>query len=113
MGHCICGDFTRRARRVGKQVHPGIDDQARLAYAEVLEDDTAATAADFLARAVARYAALDGVVERIHTDKGSRFHALPIAAHPRAPARPLPLQHRVPPRRARRSDPSAAPRLAR
>lgn len=60
-------------------VHVAIDDHTRIAYVEVVPDETAPTAAAFLARAVAWYAALGIVVERILTDNGSCYRALPFA----------------------------------
>jgi hypothetical protein len=52
-------------------VHVAIDDHTRLAYSEVLPDETTATAAGFLTQAVAWYAALGITVERLHTDDDS------------------------------------------
>jgi transposase InsO family protein len=54
-------------------VHVCIDDATRLAYVEVLEDEKAATAADFLRRAVAHYAAHGIRVKRVMTDNGSAY----------------------------------------
>ena len=80
VGHRIHGDQTRRARGGGWEfVHVAIDDHTRLAYSEVLADETAPTAAGFLARAVAWYAALGIGVERLLTDNGSCYRALPFA----------------------------------
>ena len=55
-GHRITGD--RSKRRVGAgwdYVHVAIDDRTRIAYAEVLRDETAETSAMFLRRALAWY----------------------------------------------------------
>lgn len=80
VGHRIHGDRTRRTRGRGWEfVHVAIDDHTRLAYVEVLADETAATAAAFLARAVAWYAALGIPVERVLTDNGSCYRGLPFA----------------------------------
>jgi len=80
VGHRIHGDKTTRVRGIGwEYVHVAIDDHSRLAYAEVLTDETGATAAGFLARAVAWYAALGIVVERLLTDNGSCYRSLPFA----------------------------------
>lgn len=80
VGHRIHGDYQRRARGGGwEYVHVAIDDHTRLAYVEVLADETAATAAAFLVRAVAWYAALGIMVERVLTDNGSCYRALPFA----------------------------------
>ncbi|HEY1564274.1 MAG TPA: IS481 family transposase [Gaiellaceae bacterium] len=61
-------------------VHIAVDDYSRLAYAEVLADEKATTAAAFLARAVAFYQRHGITVERVLTDNGSAYrgfvHAL-------------------------------------
>jgi Integrase core domain len=59
-----------------------VDDHSRLAYAEVLPDERAATCAGFLARAVAWLASHGVVVRRVLTDnaKGYRVGAAWIAA---------------------------------
>ena len=61
-------------------VHVCVDDHSRLAYAEVLRDEKAATAIGFLQRAIAFYARHGITVERVLTDNGSAYvsarHAL-------------------------------------
>ena len=61
-------------------VHVCIDDATRLAYAEVLDDEKGLTAAGFLRRAVAFYAAHGITVTRVMSDNGacyrSTIHAL-------------------------------------
>jgi transposase InsO family protein len=61
-------------------VHIAIDDHSRLAYAEVLPDEKAATAIGFLKRALAFFARYGIRVECILTDNGSAYistiHAL-------------------------------------
>ena len=61
-------------------VHVAVDDYSRLAYAEVLPDEKAATAIGFLKRALAFFARYGIQVERILTDNGSAYisaiHAL-------------------------------------
>jgi transposase InsO family protein len=61
-------------------VHIAVDDYSRLAYAEVLDDERASTAAGFLRRAVCYYQRHGIHVERILTDNGSCYrgtlHAL-------------------------------------
>jgi transposase InsO family protein len=54
-------------------VHIAVDDATRLAYAEVLGDETGATAAAFLRRAVAFFARHGMTVERVLTDNGSAY----------------------------------------
>jgi transposase InsO family protein len=86
VGHRISGSRRSQAktriagRRTGiagwEYVHIAIDDHSRLAYAEVLPDEKAATAAAFLRRAVARYRRYGIQVERVLTDNGSCYRAL-------------------------------------
>jgi transposase InsO family protein len=90
VGHRISGSRASQAktRRVGKlrqvkgweYVHIAVDDYSRLAYAEVLDDEKAATAAGFLRRAVAFYRRHGITVERVLTDNGGCYrgtlHAL-------------------------------------
>jgi transposase InsO family protein len=54
-------------------VHVAIDDATRLAYAEVLPDEKAATAVAFLRRAKAFYSRHGITVERVLTDNGSPY----------------------------------------
>jgi transposase InsO family protein len=54
-------------------VHIAVDDATRLAYAEVLGNETGATAAAFLRRAVAFFARHGMTVERVLTDNGSAY----------------------------------------
>ena len=65
-------------------VHIAIDDATRLAYAEVLCDEKAATAVAFLRRALAFFARHGICVERVLTDNGSPYistvHALACRA---------------------------------
>ena len=70
-----------RRNTVGYEyVHIAVDDFSRLAYAEVLPDEKAATAVGFLRRAVAFYRRHGIRVERVLSDNGScyrsRIHAL-------------------------------------
>ena len=65
-------------------VHVASDDGTRLAYAEVLADETAITAIAFLRRAIAFYRRHGITVERVLTDNGSAYrssvHALACKA---------------------------------
>ena len=56
-------------------VHVAIDDATRLAYAEVLPDEKASTAAAFLRRALAFYRRHGITVERVMTDNGSAYRS--------------------------------------
>lgn len=70
----------RRGTTGWEYVHVAVDDYSRLAYAEVLGDEKATTAAGFLRRALAYYHRHGIKVERILTDNGacyrSTIHAL-------------------------------------
>lgn len=69
VGHRIHGDRTRRTRGLGWEcLHVAIDDASRVAYAELLPDESAASAVMFLAHAVAWLAGLGVHVERVMTD---------------------------------------------
>jgi transposase InsO family protein len=84
-GHRVTGQrqsqlANRRARRRGAPkgwefVHVCVDDATRLAYVEVLADEQGATAAAFLRRAVAFYAAHGITVERVMSDNGSCYRS--------------------------------------
>jgi transposase InsO family protein len=86
IGHRISGqrasqNANRRARRRGAAkgwefVHVCVDDATRLAYVEVLSDEQGATAAGFLRRAVAFYAAHGIRVERVMSDNGSCYRSI-------------------------------------
>jgi transposase InsO family protein len=56
-------------------VHIAIDDHSRLAYAEVLPDEKAATAIGFLRRAIRFYRRYGITVERLLTDNGPAYTA--------------------------------------
>ena len=86
VGHRIHGDRTARVRGIGWEfVHVAVDDCTRLAYAEVLADEQGATAAGFLARALAWFAARGVAVGRVYSDNGSGYrshaHRGAVAAH--------------------------------
>jgi transposase InsO family protein/transposase len=57
-------------------VHVAVDDYSRLAYAEVLADERASTAAAFLGRAAAFYRRHGITIERVLTDNGSCYRAV-------------------------------------
>ena len=66
----------KRRNTVGwDAVHVAVDDATRLAYAEVLPDEKATTAAAFLRRAVAFYRRHGITVERLITDNGSPYRS--------------------------------------
>ena len=88
-GHAITGNRRQRAdrTRIGSPtgrslgtagwefVHVAIDDYSRLAYAEVLPDETASSAIAFLRRALAFFARHGIQVQRVMTDNGSAYRA--------------------------------------
>jgi transposase InsO family protein len=77
-------------------VHIAIDDATRLAYAEVLGDEKATTAAGFLRRAVAFFERHGVTVERVLTDNGAPYISIAHAVVCRA----LDIRHlRTRPRR--------------
>jgi len=83
------GDRNRAttAKRTGKRgiagdmvtgtafVHTVIDDHSRVAYAEIHDDETAATAVAVLRRAVGWFAARGVTVERVLSDNGSAYRS--------------------------------------
>jgi len=94
---------NRRQRRQGgpagwEFVHVCVDDATRLAYAEVLPDEKAATAVSFLRRALAFYRRHGITIERVMTDNGAAYRSLAHAIACRA----LGIRHlRTRPRRPR------------
>jgi transposase InsO family protein len=70
-------------------VHIAVDDHSRLAYAEVLADQKAVTAAGFLRRAVRFYRRHGIRIERVLTDNGSAY----VAARHAIVCRRLGLKH--------------------
>jgi transposase InsO family protein len=74
-------EYTDAAGRVRntvgwEYVHVAVDDYSRLAYAEVLLDEKASTAAGFLNRATAFYQRHGITVEGVLTDNGSCYRGL-------------------------------------
>jgi transposase InsO family protein len=97
-GQRVTGDRASQYHRYGRRargelgweyVHIAVDDYSRLAYAEVLPDERAATAIRFLRRALAFYRRYGIEVERVLTDNGSCYRA---ATHALA-CRRLKLKH--------------------
>jgi transposase InsO family protein len=68
-------DGHRRTTVGYEYVHIAVDDYSRLAYAEVLPDEKAATAVGFLRRAVAFYRRHGIRVQRLLSDNGSAYRA--------------------------------------
>jgi transposase InsO family protein len=78
VGHRISGDRSSRVKgKAGwEYVHVCVDDATRLAYVEVLADETGQTCAGFLRRAVAFYERHGVRVERVMTDNGSGYRSM-------------------------------------
>jgi transposase InsO family protein len=85
-GHRVTGKrinarntYTPDGRRIGdagwESLHVCVDDHSRLAYAEVLTDEKATSAAGFLRRTVAFFATHGVKVERVMTDNGSPYRS--------------------------------------
>ncbi len=73
-GHALTGDRRRRSRRVGfEYVHTIVDDCSRLAYAEIHDDERAATATAFTRRALDWFLAQGIVCERLMTDNAFAY----------------------------------------
>lgn len=74
LGHRITGRYRETHRKAGwEYVHIAIDDATRIAYAEVLRDETGETSAAFLRRAMAWFRTLGIRIRRILTDNGSGY----------------------------------------
>jgi transposase InsO family protein len=80
-GHAVTGDRSQRSRnwmqpdqRVGSDyVHAVIDDHSRVAYAELHDDEKAATVTGFFERALAFYAGHGVTVKRVMTDNAFAY----------------------------------------
>jgi transposase InsO family protein len=68
-------DGHRRGEKGWEYVHIAVDDYSRLAFAEVLPDEKAATAVAFLGHAIAFYRRHGIRIERVITDNGSAYKA--------------------------------------
>ena len=78
IGHRITGDRTGQSNKRGtgwEALHVAIDDASRLAYTELLPDETKESAVAFLARALAWFARHGITVERVMTDNGSAYRS--------------------------------------
>ena len=83
IGHRITGDRTGQSnsRGVGWEfVHVCIDDASRVAFSQILPDEKKQSAVTFLEAAVAYYASLGIVVERVMTDNGSCYRSKDFAS---------------------------------
>jgi transposase InsO family protein len=76
VGHRITGDRSTGSRGAGWEfVHVCIDDASRLAFSQIMADETAKSAVPFLRAAVAYYASLGVKVSRVMTDNGSCYRS--------------------------------------
>ena len=81
VGHRIHGDRRTRVRGIGwEALHVAVDAYSRVVYAEILPDERATTAAAFLVRALAWYAALGIRVRAMLTDNGSCYRSRVVQA---------------------------------
>ena len=69
-GHRIHGRAKgARGRGIGyDDIHSAVDDRSRVAFSQILADDSGATAARFLAEAAAFFAEHGVVIQRVLTD---------------------------------------------
>lgn len=75
-GHRVTGKRTHQAKGAGWEfVHVCVDDATRLAFVEVLGNEKGTTAAGFLERAVAWFASMGIVVERVMSDNGACYRS--------------------------------------
>ena len=76
IGHRVTGDRTGQSKTRGigwEYVHLAIDDHSRLAYSEILPDETRGSCLRFLFNALRFFRSLGVKVERVMTDNGSAF----------------------------------------
>ena len=75
-GHRVTGKRRQDSEGAGwEYVHVCVDDYSRVAYVEVLEDDSKGSAAAFLRRAVKWFARFGISIKRILTDNGSCYRS--------------------------------------
>ena len=75
-GHRVTGKRTleSKSRGIGwESVHLAVDDHSRIAFAQVLPDETAKSATAFLKAAIAYYKTLGVNVTRVMTDNGACY----------------------------------------
>ena len=80
-GHRVTGRGQGRTHKAGwEAVHVAVDDCTRLAYVEVLADETAHACIAFLDRAISWFAAWGVQIRRVMTDNGSGYRSRAFAA---------------------------------
>jgi transposase InsO family protein len=81
VGHRITGDRRHRDRTAGwEYLHVAIDDASRVAYAQILPDESNEAAVAFLRAAVAYYAGLGVHIKGVYTDNGNCYRSRDFAA---------------------------------
>jgi transposase InsO family protein len=76
VGPRIHGDRRARVQGIGwEYAHVAVDDHSRVAYVEVLSDQTGATTAAFLRRTIAWFARRGVRILRVLTDNGSNYRS--------------------------------------
>ena len=79
IGHHITGDRRGQSGKRGtgwEALHVAVDDASRLAYTEILPDETKESATAFLERALAFFGRQGVAVERVMIDNGSACQSL-------------------------------------
>lgn len=92
VGHRITGDRTGQSNNRGvgwEYVHVCIDDASRVAVSQVLPDEKKESAVAFLKAAIAYYASLGVVAQRVMTDNGACYKSFAF----RDACRDLGLRH--------------------
>ncbi len=90
VGHRITGDRQSNSRGIGWEfVHVCIDDASRIAFSQIMPDETKQSAIAFLKAALAYYHTLGITVVRVMTDNGSCYRAFDF----RDACRDLGLKH--------------------
>ena len=82
IGHRITGDRKGQSngRGIGwEYVHVAIDDASRIAFSQILPNETKESAVAFLNAAVAYYAGLGVTIARVMTDNGSCYRSKAFA----------------------------------
>jgi len=74
-GHGFPGEKTKANGAGYRFIHSAIDDRSRLVYSEILDDETAVTAAGFWERAAAWYESIGVSPQRVITDNGSAYRS--------------------------------------
>jgi len=80
-GHAVSGTRAGQPRREGgdrigyQYLHVCVDDATRIAYAEILPDETTRSAIRFLVHALRYYRSLGIQLERVMTDNGSAYRS--------------------------------------